>query len=107
MHPQSPSDAVSAIPRTTVLRDKLCYGDTKLQRYVAFSDDLRVFRRDYVAADFRGIDLINWKSSHHRALLKRMAEDFLDKEGYGEKYWPTDPTSPNLNELKYTEDREL
>lgn len=108
MRTASPSEIAAArIPKITELRDQLCYGDAKLSRCSAFSDDLRVFRRRYSLGPFRGADLWDWKSSEHQAALKLMTASFLDHHGYGEVYWPSDPASPNYNSLQYSKDNIL
>jgi hypothetical protein len=104
----SPSEmAATHIPKITDLRDQLRYGDARLLRCSAFSDDLRVFRRRYSSKGIRGADLWDWKSSEHQAALNDMTANFLDDQSYGELYWPSDPTSPNFNSLQYSEDRAL
>jgi hypothetical protein len=104
----SPSEmAATRIPKITDLRDQLHYGDARLLRCSAFSDDLRVFRRRYSSKGIRGADLWDWKSSEHQAALNDMTANFLDDQSYGELYWPSDPTSPNFNSLQYSEDRAL
>lgn len=104
----SPSKIAAArIPKITDLREQLGYGDGKLSRSAAFIDDLRVFRRRYQHAGLRGTDLWNWKSSLHQFALRQMTADFLDGDGYGEVYWPSDPTAANFNALQYSSDRTL
>jgi hypothetical protein len=95
------------IPKITDLRDRLNYGNSRLSRYSAFSDDLRVFRRKFVSKDLTGEDLWDWKSSEHQAALNAMTHAFLENHGYGELYWPSDPTSPNFNSLQYSKHRAL
>lgn len=99
--------AATRIPKITDLRKILCYGDSNLNRCSAFTDELRAFRRKYVSNGIHGTDLWDWKSSEHQAALNDMTQAFLDVQGYGEVYWPSDPTSPNFNELQYSKDRSL
>jgi hypothetical protein len=99
--------APARIPKITDLRDELCYGNLKYLRCTTFVDDLRVFRRRYRTGHLRGSDLLDWKSSEHQAALKQMTAAFLDEEGYGEIYWPSDRTAANYNTLQYSEDRSL
>jgi hypothetical protein len=103
MREPSPSKIAAArIPKITDLRERLDYGDARLARCTAFIDDLRVFRRRYRTAGFRGTDLWDWKSPEHQAALKQMTASFLDEDGYGEVYWPSDPTAANFNSLQYS-----
>ena len=105
MRTRSPSEISAArIPKITDLRNQLNYGDARLARCAAFTDDLRVFRRRYSASGVRGSDLWDWKSSKHQDALRRMTTSFLDENGYGEVYWPSDPAAPNFNSLQYSED---
>ena len=104
----SPSTIAAArIPNITDLREQLEYGDGKLARCAAFIDDLRVFRRRYQYAGLRGIDLWDWKSPQHQHALRQMTADFLDRDGYGEVFWPSDPTATNFNPLQYSSERTL
>lgn len=108
MRTPSPSALTAArIPKITDLRDQLCYGDTTLVRCTSFVDDLRVFRKRYSAMGARGTDLFEWKSSEDQAALKQMTAAFLDEYGFGELYWPSDPSARNFNSLQYSKDRLL
>lgn len=105
---RSPSKIAAArIPKITDLREQLAYGDGRLARCAAFIDDLRVFRRRFSFGGLRGIDFWDWKSSQHHEALKQMTTCFLDEDGYGEVYWPSDPTAANFNSLRYSTDRVL
>jgi hypothetical protein len=99
--------AAARIPKITDLREELGYGDARLARCTALVDDLRVFRRRYRSAYLRGTDLWDWKSPKHQDALKQMTASFLDEDGYGEVYWPSDPTAANFNSLQYSKDRTL
>ncbi|OAG05736.1 uncharacterized protein CC84DRAFT_1259120 [Paraphaeosphaeria sporulosa] len=102
----SPSEISPAhIPKITDLRKQLAYGDSGLSRCIAFTDDLRVFRRRYSVAGLRGIDLCDWRLPRHQEALKQMTSSFLDQEGHGERYWPSDPTAANFNSLQYSTHR--
>lgn len=105
----SPSElAATRIPKITDLRDQLNYGDAGLSRCSAFIDDLRVFRRRFTSSGgLLGMELWDWKSSQHQAALREMTTNFLEDLGYGNVYWPSDPTSPNYNALQYPKDHTL
>ena len=102
---QSPTDIPAArVPKITDLRNRLNYGDARLERCTAFTDDLRVFRRRYSVSGIRGSDLWDWKSSNHQDALRKMTTSFLEGDGYGETYWPSDPAARNFNLLRYSAD---
>lgn len=105
--PSPSAIAAARIPKITELRNLLNYGSPILARSSAFIDDLRTFRRRYYAMSFRGIDLWDWKSSIQQEALRQMTASFLDDSGFGEIYWPSDPSSPNFNDLQYSKDRLL
>jgi hypothetical protein len=96
------------IPNITGLRVALDYGDPDLPRTRALNDDLRVFRRRYkspLGPD--GVDLHNWSSHVHQLALIRMADDWLDGDGNGARYWPDDEADSKYNKLQYSKDRPL
>lgn len=96
------------VPTITVLRDLLQYGDGRLARCNAFNDTMLVFRKNYVTSTgLRGSEIHDWKSAEHQAALTEMSQAFLDRDGNGELYWPIDPTSPNFNNLQYSNQQSL
>jgi len=98
----------SSIPSITALRQQLEYGDPHLSRCSTFYDDVRAFRKKYRTHDgSSGVSLYNWKSPEHQAGLTEMTDAYLDKEGNGALYWPDDDTSPNRNNLLYSQDHDL
>ncbi|KAF2190544.1 hypothetical protein K469DRAFT_387705 [Zopfia rhizophila CBS 207.26] len=107
--PCRPSETSAArIPNITILRQQLQYGEARLARCNAFYDDLRVFRKKYnTPTGLRGVDLHDWRSPVHQSALAEMTLAFLETEGNGEVYWPSDATSPNFNPLQYSKDHHM
>ncbi len=102
----SPLIAAASIPKITVLRNELDYGDPRLRRCAAFYDDARVFRKKFrTSRGVAGVDLHDWKSREGQAALTEMTTSYLDKEGNGLVFWPDDKTLPNYNKYQYSKDR--
>jgi hypothetical protein len=102
----SPSAKIAAanIPTITALREKLNYGNTRLDRCAAFNDDVKAFRRKFrTNAGLSGASLHDWKSPIHQQALTEMTEAFLN-QGNGLLYWPDDEASSNANSLRYSGD---
>ncbi|KAH7155468.1 hypothetical protein B0J13DRAFT_545650 [Dactylonectria estremocensis] len=54
----------------------------------------------------KGISLTRWKDFHHQAGLRKMAEDFLERDGNGPLFWPDDRASPHYRKLQYSRHRD-
>lgn len=95
------------IPSITDLRNALDYGNPKLPRCTAFTDDMRVFRKKFRTKNgVCGVDLYDWKSEEGQSDLTEMTIAYLDTEGNGFVFWPDDPASPNLNKYRYSNTRD-
>lgn len=101
----SPSSKAASVPNITTLRNELDYGNSQLQRCMAFYDDIRVFRRKYrTSQGVPGLDLWDWKSREHQAGLVEMTQAYLEKEGNGRVFWPDEESSPYRNKYRYSTD---
>src|SRR4051812_22178531 len=93
----------------TALRKELKYGETNKDspRYalcLEFCKDLEAFRKAYkTPLGLSGQNLYNQRSSQHRQGLKDLVTTFLNNEGRGEQYWPSEATSPYFSGLRYSE----
>lgn len=104
----NPSESASRVPNITALRTALQYGDPRLPRCDAFNSSLTLFRKFYITSTgMRGMEVRDWKSAEHQTLLTEMSHAFLDRDGNGELYWPTDATSPNHTSLQYANQQSL
>jgi hypothetical protein len=65
-----------------------------------FGIALRHFRSDYDTPNMRGIYAHDGESKEHMEVVERMASDFLESMGNGERFWPT--VEGNTESLQYS-----
>lgn len=90
------------------LRDYLEYGRDKKNREtcLAFTKTIRSYIATYrTRKGIAGSGLHNWKDNYWE--LIEMADDFLERDGHGDLYWPDDDTSPNFGKLRFSKDTDM
>ena len=93
------------IPKIKVLRKQLDYGDETCSRFLAFCDDIRVFRKSFETNDrVQGHKLYEWRSDHDRLGLIEMTIEYLEVRGNGAKFWPDEAASQFYNKWQYSKD---
>lgn len=92
----------TSVPSITTLRRELGYGDSRNPRCQTFYDDVRAFRKKFVASNgIKGKDLHQWKDVAHQAGLREMAAAYLDTHGNGDLFWPIDSAAEHYNGTIY------
>lgn len=95
----------TSIPRITVLRKELDYGDPQLPRCQAFYDSVRVFRKTFLSSQgWDGNSINDWKSREHQTALGEMVRSYLELHGNGRVFWPDDDSQSRANKYKYSTD---
>lgn len=92
--------------RVTLMKE-LNYIKGKTEKYVigCFVDSLELFRSVY--KDREGSDwsqFNDWASPDHKAALFRVADEYLEWEDSGRKYWPEDETASFHNRIIFPRD---
>ena len=80
-------------------------GKTEKDLIGYFLDSLELFRSVY--KDREGSDwsqFNDWASPDHKAALFRVAEEYLEWEGSGRKFWPEDETATFHNWIVFPRD---
>jgi len=73
----------------------------------ALKDSTHSYRKIYIASDGTcGRDLFNWKLDKVQNGLLRMTMDFLDRGGYGVKFWPLKEGTDTPHILEYPTDQQ-
>lgn len=99
--------SASNVPGVSELRQRLNYGDDRGSFYKIFSGDVRAFLPRYLSTSkAQCSDIIVWRNPEHRAKLFELTAFWLDQQGGGLNYWPSDPFHTNFNTLQYEVHRE-
>jgi hypothetical protein len=97
------TNTMARIPSITKLRKDLDYGDAHLSRCIDFYDDIRTYRRKFwTSSGLLGSQVIQWKSLEGQSGLDEITDAYLNKDGRGYIYWPSDRTSTYWNSLEYS-----
>lgn len=90
------------IPTLGDLREKLLMGERTEPRCKEFCKDVREFLDHFTSSKGTlGADMRKWV--RQRDELLEMTEEFLVRQKMGEKYWPSDRSSPNFCNLVFRE----
>jgi hypothetical protein len=88
------------VPCAETIKKRLNYskGKAPQESVREFENTLAEFRKAYKQRE--GEDwsrFYDWGSPEHQAQLDKVTEEFLEKEKYGVRFWPDDPTHPFIN----------
>jgi hypothetical protein len=73
----------------------------------SFKNAAHLWRKSYETSDSKpASDLLNWKEPLIQQQLTETAEEFLDNDGNGEKFWPATRTWFQDSNLQFPADRE-
>lgn len=91
------------IPKSLKLRKLLGVGTRGERESIEFRRVFESFRENWRKDELRGASLRKWDDRDVQRGLELMAEDFLDTQGCGPRFWPD--RGPAVKALKLLKDR--